>query len=258
VRRLLSKIGNRLPRGWRDALIQFALFFGAYTGYQVVRGVVDGQAATALANARRIVDFESATGTFFEPHLQHFLLPHHWLMDFLNWMYLNSHFMVSTTFLVWLYLRRNESFYFVRNMFMVAMGLALVGYVLYPTAPPRMIGHGFVDSVAQATGVDGNAPLLKLLINPYAAVPSMHIAVALMIGVPGFRIARHRLTKAFWCCYPPLVLLVIIGTANHFWFDAACGALVACVSAAAADRLLAPAKPNVWSWRIAAPKRATA
>ena len=41
--------------------------------------------------------------------------------------------------LVWLYLRHNDRFYFVRNMFMVAMGLALVGYLVLPTAPPRFL-----------------------------------------------------------------------------------------------------------------------
>ena len=58
---------------------------------------------------------------------------------------MNSHFVVTTAFLVWLYLFRNPNFYFVRNMFMVAMGLALVGYALMPTAPPRLFeAHGFV------------------------------------------------------------------------------------------------------------------
>ena len=64
-----------------------------------------------------------------------------------NWMYVNSHFMVTTTFLIWLYLARNHAYYFVRNMFMVAMGLALVGYVAYPTAPPRFLPEwGFTDT----------------------------------------------------------------------------------------------------------------
>ena len=40
--------------------------------------------------------------------------------------------MLTTGFLAWLYLYRNEHFYFVRNMFMVAMAIALVGYTLVP------------------------------------------------------------------------------------------------------------------------------
>ncbi len=62
---------------------------------------------------------------------------------------MNSHFVVTTTFLAWLYLFRNEHFHFVRNMFMVAMGIALLGYALFPTAPPRMLpGEGFTDTIA--------------------------------------------------------------------------------------------------------------
>ena len=66
---------------------------------------------------------------------------------------MNSHFVITTAFLAWLYLFRNEHFYFVRNMFMVAMGLALVGYALFPTAPPRLFpGEGFTDTIAVFTG----------------------------------------------------------------------------------------------------------
>ena len=73
-------------------------------------------------------------------------------------MYLNTHFVVTTCTLAFIYLFRNEHFYFVRNMFMVAMGLALVGYVLYPTAPPRMLPElGFIDSVADFTGVSSDS-----------------------------------------------------------------------------------------------------
>ena len=70
-------------------------------------------------------------------------------------MYVNSHFVDhDRARCVCLYLRRNERFYFVRNMFMVAMGIALVGYVVFPTAPPRFMPEwGFIDSVADFTGV---------------------------------------------------------------------------------------------------------
>jgi hypothetical protein len=91
-------------------------------------------------------------------------------------MYINSHVVVTTTFLIWLYLARNQSYYYVRNMFMVAMGLALALYVVYPTAPPRfmpgvgLLGHGH-RAVGQASG-EQRQPALQ----PYAAVPSMHVA----------------------------------------------------------------------------------
>ena len=103
-------------------------------------------------------------------------------------MYLNAQFSIALGFLVWLYLFRNESYYFVRNMFVVSMGLALIGYTLYPTAPPRMFPqYGFVDTITDFSNVNHDSALAKIFINPYAAVPSMHCAFAMMIGVTGFR-----------------------------------------------------------------------
>ena len=124
-------------------------------------------------------------------------------------MYLNSHFVITTGFLAWLYLFRNEHFYFVRNMFMVAMALALVGYALYPTAPPRLFpGEGFTDTIATFTGVAQDSGTASLLVNQYAAVPSMHIAFSLMIAVPAAAaLAPRRCRAALWSAYPLLRLL---------------------------------------------------
>jgi membrane-associated phospholipid phosphatase len=144
-------------------------------------------------------------------------------------------------------------------MFVVAMGLALIGYTLYPTAPPRLFPeHGFVDTIVDFSNVNHDSALAKLFINPFAAVPSMHCAFALMIGVTGVRVARHRLTKAFWAFWPMLIVWVVIVTANHYWFDAALGALVAATSALVAQRLLARAGPDAWSWRAGSPREAEA
>jgi membrane-associated phospholipid phosphatase len=250
--RLVGLVGDRLPKGWGDALRQVGLFVLADVCYETVRGVADGRASAAFANADRIVDAEKATGTFFEPDLQGALISQHWLIDAANWMYMNTHFVITTSFLIWLYLFRNESYYFVRNMFMVAMGVALVGYALYPTAPPRLLPEeGFVDTITDFAQVNHDSALVKLFVNPYAAVPSMHIAFALMIALPAIRIARYAISKLFWAFYPLLVLFVVVVTANHFWLDAAAGALVAGIAALLAQRLLARVKPGTWSWRPA-------
>ena len=117
--------GRWLPSGWLDAIRQLALFAGAYYLYRIVRGFVDGQAGLAFENARALVDIERTLGLFFEPGLQAWTRGQDWLLVFANWMYVNSHFVITTTFLIWLYIARNHAFYYVRNMFMVAMGLAL-------------------------------------------------------------------------------------------------------------------------------------
>jgi hypothetical protein len=245
---LVARIGRWLPHGWGDAGRQLGLFVLADILYETVRGIAEGQRVEAFANAGHVIDIEVATGTFFEPDLQAALLDFRWLIDLANFSYMNTHFVLTTGFLAWLYLYRNEHFYFVRNMFLVAMGLALVGYTLVPTAPPRLIeGYGFVDTINQYAQVTHDSALVKIFINPYAAIPSMHCAFALMIGATGALVSKHTISKVFWCIYPLFVLFVVMVTANHFWLDGAIGWMVAGLSAVAAMQL-ARARPAAWSF----------
>jgi hypothetical protein len=241
-----------LPQGWIDALRQLVLFAGAYYAYRLVRGFVDGHVTVAFDNARTLVDIERGMSSFFEADMQQWLLTHAgWAVDAANWAYVNSHFAITTTFLIWLYLARNEAFYYVRNMFMIAMGIALVGYLLYPTAPPRLLPEwGFTDTVENFVG-PASANTAEALYNPFAAVPSMHVGFALMIGVTAIQLVRHHVFKVWWALYPVLVTFVVVVTANHFWVDAALGAMVAGVSAYAASAGLARARPDAWAWRPA-------
>jgi len=249
VSRLVHNVGQRLPRGWADLARQCALFFLAYNGYQVVRGIADGRGDAALANGNHVIHLERALGAFFEPGFQQAFLAHRWLIDLANWMYFNSHFVVTVSFLAWLYLFRNDSFNYVRNMFLVAMGFALVGYALFPTAPPRMFPEaGFTDTIRTFTTVHQDSSFTTLLVNPYAAVPSMHIAFSLMIAVPAMTLVRSAAARAAWSLYPLVVFFVIVVTGNHFWFDAAAGAAVACLAAVTAHQL-ARVRPTAWAWR---------
>ena len=255
-------IGRRLSRGWWDLLLQLGLFFAAYQGYGLVRGLVDGKSDLAFANADRIVDLERNLGTFFESGLQKSLIDNSWVIDIANWLYLNSHFTITISFLAWLYLFHNRHFYFVRNMFMVAMGLALVGYALYPTAPPRLLpGHMFTDTIASITGAAQDTKTASLLLNKYAAVPSMHIGFSSMIAGTAFSIVKNPMARFLWLLYPVLIFFVIVVTANHYWIDAAAGAVVALSSALIAHYVLAPVRPGQWAFRPApaeAPAEATA
>jgi membrane-associated phospholipid phosphatase len=224
-----------------------------------VRGIADGQRTDAIAHGQQVINLERGAHAFFEPGLQAFFLPAHWLIDLANQMYLNAQFSIALGFLVWLYLFRNESYYFVRNMFVVSMGLALIGYTLYPTAPPRMFPHdGFVDTITDFSGVNHDSTLAKIFINPYAAVPSMHCAFALMIGATGVKVCRHWWAKSFWAAWPLLISWVVIVTGNHYWVDVGLGWLVAVSAALVAQRLLARARPEAWSWRAGSPREAEA
>jgi membrane-associated phospholipid phosphatase len=135
-------------------------------------------------------------------------------------------------------------------MFVVSMGLALVGYTLFPTAPPRMYPqYGFVDTLTKYAEVGHDSTVAKIFINPYAAVPSMHCAFAMMIGGSGIMVCRRWWAKAWWACWPLLVSWVTIVTANHYWVDAALGWTVALCAALAAARL-AQARPEAWAFRV--------
>ena len=252
MRSLVNRIGRWLPHGYGDAVKQLGLFVLAELSYEAVRGLADGARDQAMINGQNVISLEKSLHTFFEPNLQSIFIDHRWIIDFANYMYMNSHFVVTTAFLVWLYVFRNQHFYFVRNMFMVAMALAIVGYALVPTAPPRLFPQeGFVDTITDFAQVNHDSGLVKLFINPYAAIPSMHVAFSTMIGVTGVLISRHTFTKVLWAAYPLLVFWVVVVTANHFWIDGAAGLLVAVLSALAAREVLARARPGVWSFRPA-------
>jgi len=254
MRTLPDRLAARfLPKGWRDLLTQILLFCGAYWLYRLVRGYTDGQVSVAFHNARDLIGLERWLGLFVEPAVQAWAEGTGWIIEGASWMYVNSHFAITTVTLAFIYLRRNPSFYFIRNMFMVAMGIALVGYALFPTAPPRLMPEwGFTDSVASFTGVDPATSSARTLFNPFAAVPSMHVAFALMLAVPMASMSRRRAVKALWSVYPAVVTFVVVATANHWWFDAFTGALTAAVSAVVAVGF-ARSRPASWAWMPGTP-----
>jgi PAP2 superfamily len=248
--RLSTFQARLLPHGPVDVVRQVVLFVGAFLVYRVVRGLADDPAAAtqAFSNARGLINVEQALNIFVEPSLQAFASGQEWLLDGASWMYINAQTSITLGALAWLYLFRNTSFYFVRNMFLVAFGVALIGYTVFPTAPPRFFPEwGFFDAVSDFTGVGQDSVTINELFNPYAAVPSMHVGFALMISIPLARLVRWRPLKLFWALYPLLVVFVIVVTANHFIADAVLGALAAGIGALAA-RALAKARPRAWAF----------
>jgi hypothetical protein len=237
-----------LPGGWLDVLRQVSLFAAAYFAYRLARGLVAGDANVAFQHARDLISVERTLHVFVEPSVQAWASGSHLLIGVSSWLYVNAQTTVTLGALVYLYLCHNRSFYFVRNMFMIAMAIALVGYIVFPTAPPRfMPEYGFIDTVSDLTGVhvSHTSGLMTALVNPYAAVPSVHVAFALMVGWPLAKLSKHSVVRILWLVYPFLIAFVIIATANHFIFDALLGALTAGASAYGA-RWLARARPNVW------------
>ncbi|HEY5187672.1 MAG TPA: phosphatase PAP2 family protein [Solirubrobacteraceae bacterium] len=252
MRRRLREIETRrLPCGWPDVLRQLTLFAGVYLLYEIVRAAVAaGSQGKPFDDATRVIDLERGLHIFAEPSLQAWAKSMPWLIDLADWTYLNAHTIVTLGALVFIYLRRNDSFCFIRNMFMIAMMIALVGYALYPTAPPRLMPEwGFTDSVARFLGTSriDDGPGRELL-NFYAAIPSMHVCFAVMVGVPMARLVTRWWVRVTWCLYPLLISFVVIVTGNHYFTDVLLGVLTAAASALLAARLLARARPDRWTF----------
>jgi PAP2 superfamily protein len=237
-----------LPQGWLDALRQLSLFIAAYFAYRLVRGVVEGDANAAFAHARSLISIERGMHLFVEPSIQAWASGSHFVMLLASWLYVNAQGSITIAALAYLYLRHNANFYFVRNMFLIAMGIALVGYTVFPTAPPRFMPEwGFIDTVSDFTpvNVSGKSASMSALFNPYAAVPSMHVAFALMIGGPLSLLVRSSVMRVVWIVYPFVMTFVIVVTANHFILDALLGAITVAASAYGA-RCLGRVRPRAW------------
>jgi PAP2 superfamily len=246
ARHLLRRL---LPKGPGDLLKQLVLMAAAYELYRLVRGMADDPAGAAVAfqNARNLISVEQTLHLFVEPAVQSWADSLPLVSDVSSWLYINAQTSITLGALAFIYLRHNRSFYFVRNMFAVAWVVALAGYALYPTAPPRLFPEwGFFDAVSAFTGIQ-DTDRVSTLFNAYAAVPSMHVCFSLMIGVPLFALSRHRFTRLFWATYPLLVTFVIVTTANHFLADAFLGACTAGIAALAA-RQLGRLRPGAWTF----------
>ena len=224
--------GRILPRGWRDLLFQLALWFGFLAAYEVARGIADRNTAAAFRNGQWIIDFE-APHTLWELTFQRMLQSSDALMTAASWSYWGSQFTVLGLALLWTYLRRNDAFYKFRNAIMLANLIGLIGYVLVPTAPPRMFPHlGFTDALQNFGGISHGSMVVTLASNPYAAMPSLHAADALIVGCVMASIVKWRLAKALWLAWPFWVWIVVMGTGNHYWLDIAAGVVVAAIASA--------------------------
>ena len=130
-------------------------------------------------------------GIFTEINVQHWALNHTWALNIADFTYFHAHFGITTVFLFWLYLRRNRHYYFVRNAIFVADGIALLGFTLFPTAPPRLLTYlGFTDTLDRYADINTYSEGFKQLTNPYAAIPSIHTCYSILIAVSCFFLVR--------------------------------------------------------------------
>jgi PAP2 superfamily protein len=221
-----------LPRGYLDLLRQLVIWFGFYFAYAAVRSLADRNPAKAFSNGLWIVDFEQrTTHQLFELTAQRVADSSHLLLTAAAWTYWNSEFTVIGLALLWVYLRRHDAFARLRNTVLLANVLGLVGYALLPTAPPRMFpSFGFADALDSMSGISHGSGLIDAMANPYAAMPSLHAADSLIVGLVLASIVRNRVGKVLWLLWPVWVWFCVMATANHFWLDIVGGVFVAIVS----------------------------
>ena len=206
-----------LPRGYADFARQLLIWFGFVFAYQLARGLADRNPSKAFVDGWRILDFEQrVTNHVFELTLQQFAISSSVLSKLVSWTYWNSEFTVVGLALLWVYLRRHEAFSRFRNAIIGANLVGLIGYILLPTAPPRMFPSiGFIDH--HKSGV------VELAANPYAAMPSLHAADALIVGLVLASLVRRPVWKVLWLVWPLWVCFAVMATGNHFWLDVLAG-----------------------------------
>jgi membrane-associated phospholipid phosphatase len=231
---VLVSAGRRvLPSGWADFGRQLAIWFGFLGAYQLARGIADRDPPRAFENGLHVIGIERHAGALFEVTLQRLVDGSEVLATLASWTYWNSEFTVLGLALLWVYLRRHEAFKGFRNTVLLANAIGLVVYVLIPTAPPRMFpDFGFDDTLAKFGALNHGSGLVEFASNPYAAMPSVHAADALIVGLVLFSVCRTRVAKAIWLLWPAWVWFSVIATGNHFWLDVVAGIVVAALAGA--------------------------
>lgn len=211
--------GPRIPRRRSvDLVINLAVLAVLWIGYTAVRGVTADDFAVAMDNARDVLQVQNLLGLPSELGFQQVLIERTQLVKAANLYYIGVHFPATIGLLAWVWLRHRGRFDRIRNTLIAVTGAGLVIHVLFPLAPPRMVG-GFVDTAA----VFGPSPYdlsISQAANQIAAMPSLHVGWALIVSF-GVITILHTRWRWLAIVHPAITLAVVVMTANHYWLDAA-------------------------------------
>jgi hypothetical protein len=241
----------------RQGLRELALVTAAYGIYTASRLLADGSLARGRDRARTLLDLERATHLNVEASVNHAVSAHAWLAMPMSLWYASLHYLVTPAVLVWIYWRRPGAYARARNVLAVATGLGLLGFLLAPTAPPRLMGTGYVDTLARYSdfgwwSTHASAPAgLGRFTNELAAMPSLHVGWAIWVAWALYPLASKpwRLTAI---AYATGTSVVVIATGNHWVLDALVGAVLLPVAAA-----VVASGPSADTCRRAVPVRTT-
>lgn len=211
--------------------VELIAIVGYYVVYSAVRNLHGGGGEVpphAFDHANQVMNLEHHLGIFHEATVQSWALHVRPLIIFANYFYGSFHFVVTIGAGIFLFKKFSDDYPRFRNCLAIATGLALIGFSLYPLAPPRMFEHlGFVDTLMKDPAIwTFNSGGMKDISNQYAAMPSVHICWALWCAFAlGPRLKRQWARVLAWC-YPLMTLVVIVITANHYFLDAVAGAAI--------------------------------
>jgi hypothetical protein len=207
---------------------EVAIGLGVYAVYLLVRRAVVNERGRAKAarNAERIVALEQRLGLDIEPQLQALLLPRRRLIAVLNVAYVTLNVGLTVGWLIHLFRREHPDFHRLRRAAVVTTLGAQPVFLFFPVAPPRTLDH-FVDTIEEVSGVDLDRGLIAQLYDPIAAMPSIHVAYAIVTAAGIAETSGSALARALAPGYPPLVAVVVFATANHYVLDAVAGGALA-------------------------------
>jgi hypothetical protein len=203
-----------------------ALGLGAYAVYLGVRALVVNERGRlrAAANSRRVAALERRLHIDFEPHVQQLLLPRVRLLAVLNVAYVTLNVGLTVGWLALLFRRRDPAFHRLRRAALLSIVGACPVFYRFPCAPPRAT-DGFVDTVRDVLDLD-SGPVVYVY-NPLAAMPSIHLAFAVVTAAGLREGARSPLVRRAAVLYPPAVLVTVVATANHYVLDGIAGSALA-------------------------------
>lgn len=206
-----------------------ALALGAYAVYLAVRAVVVNERGRrrAEANARRVVELERRLGLDLEPRVQRLFLHRAGLLTVLNVSYVTLNVVLTVGWLMLLFARRDPEFHRLRRAAVLSLLGACPVFLYFPCAPPRTL-DGFVDTVGDVLDMDSGA--VVYVYNPIAAMPSIHLAFAVVTAAGLRQTAHSPFVRALGLAYPPAVFGTVVATANHYVLDGIAGSALAALA----------------------------
>ncbi len=249
IRQVFARTPVTLWDTWLAILWQASFILCLDQLYEVGRGLIPSRPHKAMDNALRIIHWENSHQIFREPSIQrywlgnpHFLgwwqIPRGWIIDGLNMYYLYAHFLGTALFLIWLYFRRRTAFRFVRDIIFTSTAISFIIFIVFPTAPPRLVPHQllvgvpdrfrFVDTLT--LWLDPRLQKMQVGYNPYAAMPSLHFVWALIVGITLFLVGRNLAVRLLGPLYVAMMLATILISANHYILDAVGSVVVVAVA----------------------------